>query len=148
MQYYGAFYSTALHPLLKRINAYLLRWLRKNYKRLQGYKRAKRCWDGINPPGPWHVCPLAVEPCGLVIRRQEPGEPRGSRRGTAGAGGQPPGHPNRRYQRTASTMTSAGSGIRRRCSVQGQKGAAGEISCRQSRCLEVVQRTQQALSAN
>jgi hypothetical protein len=80
MQYYGAFYSTALHPLLKRINAYLLRWLRKNYKRLQGYKRAKRCWDGINPPGPWHVCPLAVEPCGLVIRRQEPGGPRGSRR--------------------------------------------------------------------
>jgi hypothetical protein len=30
MQYYGAFYSSALHPLLKRINAYLLRWLRKS----------------------------------------------------------------------------------------------------------------------
>jgi hypothetical protein len=39
MQYYGAFYSSALHPFLKRINAYLLRWLRKKYKRLHGYKR-------------------------------------------------------------------------------------------------------------
>jgi len=29
MQYYGTFYRTALHPLLQRINAYLMRWLRK-----------------------------------------------------------------------------------------------------------------------
>ncbi len=46
-EYYGACYSSALHRLLKRINAYLLRWLRKKYKRLHGYKKAKRCWDGI-----------------------------------------------------------------------------------------------------
>ena len=52
LQYYGAFYSSALHPLLKRINAYLLRWLRKKYKRLRGYKRAKRCWDGITSRDP------------------------------------------------------------------------------------------------
>jgi RNA-directed DNA polymerase len=48
----GAFYCSALHPLLKRINAYLLRWLRKKYKRLHGYKRAKRCWDGITHRDP------------------------------------------------------------------------------------------------
>jgi hypothetical protein len=38
--------------LLKRINAYLLRWLRKKYKRLHGYKRAKQCWDGITRRDP------------------------------------------------------------------------------------------------
>jgi RNA-directed DNA polymerase len=27
MQYYGAFYRTALYPLLQRINTYLMRWL-------------------------------------------------------------------------------------------------------------------------
>ena len=27
MQYYGAFYRSALYPLLTRINAYLMRWL-------------------------------------------------------------------------------------------------------------------------
>jgi hypothetical protein len=29
MNYYGAFYRSALYPLLARINAYLMRWLRK-----------------------------------------------------------------------------------------------------------------------
>jgi hypothetical protein len=28
MQYYGAFNNQALRPLLKRINSYLIRWLR------------------------------------------------------------------------------------------------------------------------
>jgi hypothetical protein len=31
MQYYGAFYRTVLDPLLQRINAYLMRWLRRKY---------------------------------------------------------------------------------------------------------------------
>ena len=35
MQYYGAFYRSALYPLLSRINAYLMRWIRKKYKRLR-----------------------------------------------------------------------------------------------------------------
>jgi RNA-directed DNA polymerase len=52
MQYYGAFYRTALHLLLKRINAYLMRWLRKKHKRLHGSKNAKRCWDGITRRDP------------------------------------------------------------------------------------------------
>ncbi|MGC9668494.1 hypothetical protein ACNTMW_18305 [Planosporangium sp. 12N6] len=34
-------------PLLQRINAYLMRWIRKKYKRLRGFKKAKACWDGI-----------------------------------------------------------------------------------------------------
>jgi RNA-directed DNA polymerase len=44
MRYYGAFYSTALHPFLGRINAYLLRWIRKKYRRYRGYRRAIHAW--------------------------------------------------------------------------------------------------------
>ena len=31
MQYYGAFYRSAMYPLLSRINAYLMRLIRKKY---------------------------------------------------------------------------------------------------------------------
>lgn len=47
MQYYGAFYRSALHPFLQRVNAYLMRWIRKKYKRLRAFKKAKACWDRI-----------------------------------------------------------------------------------------------------
>jgi group II intron reverse transcriptase/maturase len=47
MQYYGAFYRSALSPLLQRVNAYLMRWIRKKYKRLRGKKKARECWQGI-----------------------------------------------------------------------------------------------------
>jgi RNA-directed DNA polymerase len=44
MNYYGAFYRSALYPLLARINAYLMRWLRNKHKRLRGRKMAQRAW--------------------------------------------------------------------------------------------------------
>ena len=47
MQYYGAFYRSALYPLLSRINAYLVRWIRKKYKRLRAKRKAIECWQGI-----------------------------------------------------------------------------------------------------
>ena len=47
MHYYGAFYRSALYPLLSRINAYLVGWIRKKYKRLQAKKKARVCWQGI-----------------------------------------------------------------------------------------------------
>jgi hypothetical protein len=37
---HGAFYRSALYPFLARINAYLMRWLRKKHKRLRGLKKA------------------------------------------------------------------------------------------------------------
>jgi group II intron reverse transcriptase/maturase len=40
MQYYGRFYRWALHPLLARINYYLVRWLRKKYRRLGRFDKA------------------------------------------------------------------------------------------------------------
>lgn len=47
MQYYGAFYRTALHPLLLRINAYLMRFIRRKYRRLRPFKKAKAGWRRI-----------------------------------------------------------------------------------------------------
>jgi RNA-directed DNA polymerase len=42
MQYYGHFRRSALYPLLARINAYLMRWIRKKYKRLRAIRKAHR----------------------------------------------------------------------------------------------------------
>jgi RNA-directed DNA polymerase len=47
IQYYGAFYPTALYPFLRRINAYLMRWIRKKYKRLRSLKKALAAWQRI-----------------------------------------------------------------------------------------------------
>jgi len=47
IQYYGAFYKSALYRPLQRINAYLLRWIRKKYKRLRPFTKALTCWQGI-----------------------------------------------------------------------------------------------------
>jgi RNA-directed DNA polymerase len=47
IQYYGAFYQSALYRPLLRINAYLLRWIRKKYKRLRPFTKALACWQGI-----------------------------------------------------------------------------------------------------
>ncbi len=40
MAYYGAFYRSALYPLLRRINTYLLRWTMNKYKRLRAWKKS------------------------------------------------------------------------------------------------------------
>ena len=47
IQYYGAFYRSALYPFLQRINAYLVRWIRKKYKRLRSYTKAMAAWQRI-----------------------------------------------------------------------------------------------------
>ncbi len=45
MNYYGAFYRSALSILLARINSYLVRWSRKKYKRLRGRRKARAAWE-------------------------------------------------------------------------------------------------------
>jgi RNA-directed DNA polymerase len=52
MNYYGAFRRSALYPLLTRINAYLLRWLRKKHPRLRGRRKAQDAWAGPVSNGP------------------------------------------------------------------------------------------------
>jgi RNA-directed DNA polymerase len=45
--YYAKFYRTGLNTLLKRINAYLVRWARRKFRRLRSFKKAKRWWNGL-----------------------------------------------------------------------------------------------------
>lgn len=52
MQYYGAFYPTALRPLLRRINAYLVRWLRNKYERLRTLSKALKAWGRVTTQYP------------------------------------------------------------------------------------------------
>lgn len=47
LQYYGAFYRTGLYPFLQRINTYLMRWIRKKYKRFRPFRKALECWQRI-----------------------------------------------------------------------------------------------------
>jgi RNA-directed DNA polymerase len=47
MNYWGRFNRLEMFPLLKRINAYLVRWARKKYKRLRAFKSAMAWWQKI-----------------------------------------------------------------------------------------------------
>lgn len=44
LNYYGRFYRSELSPLLRRINAYLVRWAMNKYKRLRRRSRRARAW--------------------------------------------------------------------------------------------------------
>ena len=37
--YYGRFYPTGMHQIWRNVNGYLIRWVRRKYKRLSGHKR-------------------------------------------------------------------------------------------------------------
>jgi len=52
LNYYGRFYRSALEPLLHRINAYILRWARKKYRRLRSFKKALAWWAGVTKRDP------------------------------------------------------------------------------------------------
>lgn len=47
MNYWGRFNRPEMYRLLKRINAYLMKWARKKYRRLRGYKRARAWWKAV-----------------------------------------------------------------------------------------------------
>ncbi|GIM97873.1 group II intron reverse transcriptase/maturase [Paractinoplanes toevensis] len=47
MQYYGRFNRSALYPFLKRINAYLVRFLRNKFERARSFKKAQAGWQRI-----------------------------------------------------------------------------------------------------
>jgi hypothetical protein len=49
---HGAFYRSVLGPLLQRINAYLMRWIRRKYRRLRPFKKAMKCWQRITSQYP------------------------------------------------------------------------------------------------
>ena len=44
----GCFYKSGMHPSLRRLNDYLLRWARRTYKRLRTSKRGAWAWlEGV-----------------------------------------------------------------------------------------------------
>lgn len=47
INFYGRFNRHEMYPLLMRINAYIMRWARRKYKRLRSYKRLRRWWNGL-----------------------------------------------------------------------------------------------------
>jgi RNA-directed DNA polymerase len=47
LQYYGRFYRSKLYALCKRINTYLVRWARKKYRRLHGFKKVNAWWKAL-----------------------------------------------------------------------------------------------------
>lgn len=47
MSYYGRFYRSALSTLLARINSYLVRWIRKKYRRLRPRRKARVLWERL-----------------------------------------------------------------------------------------------------
>ena len=68
MSYYGAFYPTALTSFLKRINTYLVRWIRRKYKRFSGLRQGLRAWDravahypGLFAHWAWTTYPLPIK---------------------------------------------------------------------------------------
>lgn len=52
LQYYGRYYRSELYPLLKRINTYLVRWVRKKYRRLHGFRKAHAWWKMVGQRAP------------------------------------------------------------------------------------------------
>jgi hypothetical protein len=43
----GAFYHTALYSVLRRINYYLMRWVRKKYRKVRTFKKFHKRWKQV-----------------------------------------------------------------------------------------------------
>jgi hypothetical protein len=44
VDYFSHFYKSALYPTLRRIDAHLLRWVARKFKRFKGRPRGARAW--------------------------------------------------------------------------------------------------------
>jgi RNA-directed DNA polymerase len=66
IQYYGRYYRSALNPVFRHLNVYLVRWARRRYKRLSRHRRRAEYWLGqiaVRDPrlfAHWHM--LATKP--------------------------------------------------------------------------------------
>jgi RNA-directed DNA polymerase len=52
MNYYGAFYPSALSTQLARINTYLVRWVRTKYKRFRATRKVQARWEYVTTTYP------------------------------------------------------------------------------------------------
>ena len=44
MNYYGSFYKSAMHPILRKLNQTVIRWVAKKYKRVNGRQKQAQNW--------------------------------------------------------------------------------------------------------
>ena len=57
--YYSHFYKTQLRPTLKRIDAYVIRWARRKFKRMRHQTKGARDWfDRLRRATPNALCSL------------------------------------------------------------------------------------------
>jgi RNA-directed DNA polymerase len=69
MAYYGAFNRSALYPLLRRVNTYLMRWLMNKYARYRTWKKATQAWTGAAATRPSYYAHWAwVKPARQMTR--------------------------------------------------------------------------------
>jgi RNA-directed DNA polymerase len=73
MNYYGPFYRSALSSLLARINTYLMRWVRKKYKRLRAQRKAREAWERVTTQYPRYFAhwPWVRHPLMIKMTRAE-----------------------------------------------------------------------------
>jgi group II intron reverse transcriptase/maturase len=69
MNYYGTFFRSALYPLLRRINTYLMRWLMNKHKRYRTWKKATQAWTEAAAAWPQYYAHWAwVKPARQMTR--------------------------------------------------------------------------------
>src|SRR5947207_11979715 len=89
--YYSHFYKTQLRPTLKRIDAYVIRWARRKFKRMRHQTKGARDWfDRLRRANPTLFAHWTL--CHGNGRTSEPCDSRGSRTVLGAPGGEsPPG---------------------------------------------------------
>ena len=68
MNYYGEFYRIAMYPLLQRINAYLMRWIRPQVSTVAAFQEGAGVLAAHHQPVPASVRPLGLEGHFLVTK--------------------------------------------------------------------------------
>lgn len=91
INYYGHFYKTQLYPTLTRIDAYVIRWAHRKFKRMR--HRTKGDEIGLTgSAGPTRISSLTGSYAMATAELREPCESRGSRTVLGAPGGEiPPG---------------------------------------------------------
>jgi RNA-directed DNA polymerase len=69
MNYYGRFYRSAMHPLLRRVSSYLRRWAGKKYREAADRQEVPAVVDRGDRSTTRPVRPMEVGPWLLTDRR-------------------------------------------------------------------------------
>jgi hypothetical protein len=94
LNYFTAFYPSAVIPICQRMDRHLMRWARRKYKRLERSEQRARVWlKGVRRRMPGLFAHWELRYTTSETGRHEPDEPRGSHRICGGLGLKCPGLP-------------------------------------------------------